>query len=160
MREPIDELTGMLGEESLALRALELAHQSRRCGEPVALIVGELDALGSGVDGRLSVLLRDVGGLLLGGLRPFDLAYRVGEQRFLVLLPGADHERGAETAERLRHNIEAAGLDAGGNRVTMSFGVGASREGWSFHLESVLREAEQALGRAKARGNGVCAGER
>ena len=130
MGDTIDELTGMLGGGSLSLRAGELAHQSRRCGEPVGVIVGELDAPAAGPDGRRDALLAEVARVLLDSLRAFDLAYRAGEERFVVLLPGADHERAADTAERLRRAVETAQLDRDGAHVTMSFGVGASREGW------------------------------
>jgi diguanylate cyclase (GGDEF)-like protein len=153
MDEAIDQLTGLLAADSLSLRARELAHQSRRCGEPVGLILGELEPLGPHLDAQLPQLVRAVAAALLDSLRAFDLAYRLAEERFLVLLPGADHERAADTAERLRCSVEAAALGA-----TMSFGVGASREGWWFDYDSVLREAEAALAQARHSRGGVRAG--
>jgi hypothetical protein len=39
----IDQLTGMLNRNSLADRTVELAHQSQRTGQPVGLIVGDVD---------------------------------------------------------------------------------------------------------------------
>jgi diguanylate cyclase (GGDEF)-like protein len=158
MADAIDALTGMLAGESLPLRARELAHQSRRCGEPVAVLVGELDASSPDARGRQPGLLREVAEALLDRLRAFDLAYRVGGDRFVVLLPGADHERAAHTAERLRHGLEAAQL-GGEPGATMSFGVGASREGWAFDYDTVRLEAESALASAAASGgNVVCCG--
>jgi diguanylate cyclase (GGDEF)-like protein len=158
MEDTIDEPTGMLPGDSLPLRARELSHQSRRCLEPVGMIVGQLDPLEASLDGQRGALLREVAAVLLSSLRPFDLAYRVDEERFVVLLPGADHERAGDTAERLRRSVEAAGLAAGGVTATMSFGFGASREGWWFDYASVRREADAALAEARRCGNGVCGG--
>ncbi len=157
MDEVIDQLTGLLAGDTLAPRARQLAHQSRRCGEPVGVIVAELDGPAPAAGEARTALLRELARVVLDSLRAFDLAYRDGEARFVVLLPGADHERTADTAERLRRSVEAAGLPGG---ATMSFGVGASREGWGFDYDSVRLEAEAGLEEAKLTGNGVRGGGR
>lgn len=156
----IDQLTGMLNRNSLKDRTLELAHQSERTGQPVGLIVGDLDHFKQVNDthGHATgdAVLQDVAYMLRKQLRAFDLAYRIGGEEFLVLLPGADIEQSAAMAERLRRGVEADTV-GGGLRVTMSFGVSASHRECAFDYTHVCEEADAALYEAKRAGrNRVC----
>jgi diguanylate cyclase (GGDEF)-like protein len=158
----IDQLTGMLNRNSLADRTVELAHQSERTGQTVGLIVGDLDHFKQVNDehGHATgdAVLQDVAYMLRKQLRAFDLAYRIGGEEFLVLLPGADLAQTAAMAERLRRGV-AADTVGGGLRVTMSFGVSASRPGDAFDYKAVCAEADAALYEAKRKGrNEVCGG--
>jgi diguanylate cyclase (GGDEF)-like protein len=158
----IDQLTGMLNRNSLTDRTVELAHQSERTGQPVGLIVGDLDHFKQVNDthGHATgdAVLQDVAYMLRKQLRAFDLAYRIGGEEFLVLLPGADLEQTSTMAERLRKGI-AADTVGGGLHVTMSFGVSASKLGSAFDYKSVCAEADAALYEAKRKGrNEVCGG--
>ncbi|HKB51050.1 MAG TPA: diguanylate cyclase [Solirubrobacterales bacterium] len=60
-----------------------------------------------------------------------------------------DLESAATLADELREAI-AAETVGGGLRVTMSFGVGASRRGESFDYDAVFRRADRALYEAKS----------
>ncbi|MGO9488428.1 MAG: diguanylate cyclase [Solirubrobacteraceae bacterium] len=156
----IDPLTGMLNRNSLKDRTYELAHQSERTGQPVGLIVGDLDHFKQINDSHGhatgDAVLQDVAYLLRKHLRAFDLAYRIGGEEFLVLLPGADLEQSAAMAERLRRGVQADTV-GGGLRVTMSFGVSASRQECGFDYKRVCAEADAALYEAKRQGrNMVC----
>src|ERR1700677_3810489 len=148
----IDQLTGMLNRHALSDRAVELAHQSERTGQPVGLIVGDLDHFKDINDSHGhatgDAVLRDVAYLLREQLRAFDLAYRTGGEEFLVLLPGADREQATIMAERLREGVAAYPV-GGGLRVTMSFGVSASARDSVFDYETVSAEADAALYEAK-----------
>jgi diguanylate cyclase (GGDEF)-like protein len=94
-------------------------------------------------------VLQDVAYCMRKQLRAFDLAYRLGGEEFLVLLPGADARHAMVLAEGLRRAI-AAGPHAG-LPVTMSFGVTASPPG-EFDYEKALALADRALYQAKAAG--------
>jgi diguanylate cyclase (GGDEF)-like protein len=158
----IDPLTGMLNRNSLKDRTFELSHQSERTGQPVGLIAGDLDHFKHVNDsyGHATgdAVLQDVAYLLRKQLRAFDLAYRIGGEEFLVLLPGADLEQTAAMAERLRRGVQADTV-GGGLRVTMSFGVSASSEHRAFDYKSICAEADAALYEAKREGrNRVCGG--
>jgi diguanylate cyclase (GGDEF)-like protein len=160
----IDQLTGMLNRNSLKDRTFELAQQSERTGHPIGVIVGDLDHFKNVNDthGHATgdAVLQDVAYLLRKQLRAFDLAYRIGGEEFLVLLPGSDVGRTAEMAERLRRAIEAETV-GGGLRVTMSFGVAASRRNTAFDFKAVCAEADTALYEAKRDGrNAVRGGSR
>jgi diguanylate cyclase (GGDEF)-like protein len=158
----IDPLTGMLNRNSLKDRTTELAHQSERIGQPVGLIVGDLDHFKEINDsyGHATgdAVLKDVAYLLRKQLRAFDLAYRIGGEEFLVLLPGAGVGQTAAMAEKLRMGLECQTV-GGGLQVTMSFGVSASHHDGAFDYQRVCAEADAALYEAKRAGrNRVCGG--
>src|SRR3712207_8413802 len=54
-----------------------------------------------------SAALRDVAYLLRKRLRAFDLAYRLGGEEFVVLVPGGDAHQCATLAEGLRRAVSA-----------------------------------------------------
>jgi diguanylate cyclase (GGDEF)-like protein len=155
----IDQLTGMLNRKALSTRVVELAQQSELTGDPVGLIVADLDhfkrindTLGHVVGDSV---LKEVAYLLRKQLRAFDLAYRLGGEEFLILVPGSDADGTLDLAERLREVI--ANEEMAGMPVTMSFGVHASRRGTRFGYDEVFARADAALYQAKRSGrNRVC----
>ena len=157
----IDQLTGMLNRKALETRVQELHHQSLVTGEPIGVLIGDLDcfkrvndehghAVGDGV-------LIDVAYVIRKHLRAFDLTYRIGGEEFLVLLPGSDAAGSAEVAESLRRAVSVDSV--GGRSMTISFGVSASARGGRFDYDAVFAEADAALYEAKRSGrNRVCIG--
>jgi diguanylate cyclase (GGDEF)-like protein len=148
----VDPLTGMLNRKALATRAAELSEQSCVSGEPIGVIVGDVDRFkwinDSHGHSTGDAVLRDVAYLLRKQLRAFDLVYRLGGEEFLVLLPGSDLEHAEAGAERLREAV-AEGAMTAGVRLTMSFGVSASEPGEAFDYEAVFARADAALYEAK-----------
>jgi diguanylate cyclase (GGDEF)-like protein len=161
-RAVIDELTGMLNRTALAMRVEELAQQSALTGDPVGVVVADIDRFKQINDahghGKGDAVLRDIAYLMRKELRAFDLAYRLGGEEFLVLLPGADLGQATAVAEQLREAVE--GETIGGEiDVTISCGVGASSPGSRFEYEAVFTAADAALYEAKRSGrNRVCDG--
>jgi diguanylate cyclase (GGDEF)-like protein len=151
----IDPLTGMLNRKALASRVAELEQQSLVSGEPVGIVVGDLDRFKEVNDscGHATgdAVLKEVAYAMRKELRAFDLAYRLGGEEFLVILPGADSDTSALLAERLR-DVLASGSFSGGRRITMSFGVSASPRGRRFEYQTVFAEADEALFEAKRNG--------
>ena len=84
-------------------------------------------------------------------MRAFDLAYRIGGDEFLLLVPGAGVDDAKELADRLRDAIDSEPL-ADGLKVTASFGVSASKPGEPFEYSTVFDDADSALLKAKKRG--------
>lgn len=160
----IDPLTGMLNRNALQTRVAELAQQAAILQEPVALIVGDLDNFKAINDGHGhaagDVVLKDVAYRMRKALRAYDLAYRLGGEEFLIVLPGADVEHAVEVAETLRAAI--ADDPIAGLLVTISFGVDASEAG-RFDYDAVFAAADLALYRSKQDGRnrvraGACGG--
>jgi diguanylate cyclase (GGDEF)-like protein len=126
----------------------------------VGMILGDLDQFKKINDSQGhaagDAALTDVAYLLRKQLRAFDLAYRIGGEEFLILLPGADCQECAELAESLRQAI-AAGTVGDGTQLTISFGVSASARGAGFDYDRVFAAADEALYEAKSEGrNKVC----
>jgi diguanylate cyclase (GGDEF)-like protein len=152
----VDPLTGMLNRAALTTRAAELAQQAGVVHQPVALVLGDLDHFKTINDehghARGDAVLTDVAYRLRKQLRAYDLAYRIGGEEFLVVVPGADAEQACELAEALRGALAAAPV--AGLAVTMSFGVAASPAG-AFDLAATFARADEALYRAKEHGRDV-----
>lgn len=158
----IDPLTGLLNRHALRNRTNELAQRSAVTAEPVGVIVGDIDffkdindthghAVGDAV-------LKDLAYLLRKELRAFDLAYRIGGEEFLLLLPGADLREAEEFAKTLHEAVGSA--KRGGVDVTMSFGVSSSGYGGIFDYDRVFAAADAALYDAKNSGRDrVCTRE-
>jgi diguanylate cyclase (GGDEF)-like protein len=160
----IDQLTGMLNRKALGARTHELAQQSQVTGEPVGVIVADVDHFKRVNDtcGHAAgdIVLQEVAYVLRKQLRAFDLAYRLGGEEFLILVPGSDLEHTTELAERLRAAI-AANLISGGLSVTISLGVAGSRRDERFDYAAVFAKADAALYSAKRGGrNRVCIADR
>jgi diguanylate cyclase (GGDEF)-like protein len=151
----IDPLTGMLNRNALQSRSTELAQQSALSGEPVGLILADLDHFKRINDSRGhaagDAVLQDVSYVLRKQLRAFDLAYRLGGEEFLVLLPGADAVQTHALAEQLREAVSASSV-GDGVEVTLSLGVSASERGQAFDYAVVFAEADAALYDAKRGG--------
>jgi diguanylate cyclase (GGDEF)-like protein len=149
----IDGLTGMLNRRALDQRLQELTAQAQITGQPIAVIAADIDHFKRVNDehGHATgdAVLVEVAYRLRKALRAFDLAYRVGGEEFLVVLPGADVTAAADLAEQLRAAVAAE--PAAGLWVTMSFGVAGSA-GPLLQRELLLDEADTALYAAKARG--------
>ena len=150
----LDPLTGMLNRAALTRRTAEIEHQSRLSGEPVAVLVADLDRFklvndhhGHATGDRV---LQEVAYRLRRELRAYDLAYRLGGEEFVVLLLGGTPGASIATAERLRAAVTAEPIS--GVEVTVSVGVAASAAGTPFVWSEVFERADAALYQATADG--------
>jgi diguanylate cyclase (GGDEF)-like protein len=157
----MDPLTQMLNRKALVTRAAELAQQTQLTKRPVGLVLGDLDhfkTVNDSVGHQVGdAVLRDVASRWRLSLRAYEMAYRLGGEEFLVLLPGATAAEAEEVAGRLREAVSAAPIS--GQSVTMSFGVAASADGEAFDFDALFARADAALYRAKDGGRDrVCGG--
>jgi diguanylate cyclase (GGDEF)-like protein len=141
-------------------RVTELTQQSEYTGQPVGLILGDLDRFKeiNDLKGHAAgdAVLTDVAYLLRKRLRAFDLVYRIGGEEFLILVPGANTRQCARIAEGLRRVVANDTL-GDGTSLTISFGVAASAGGARFDYDEVFAAADEALYEAKSEGrNRVC----
>ena len=156
----IDPLTGMLNRSALAVRVAELTQQARLAGQPVALIVADIDNLKAFNDEHGHAVgdsvLVEVASRIRGELRAYDAAYRIGGDEFLIVLPGAREQSAFELAEALCRAVALDEID--GLAVTLSVGVSASPDE-AFDYQAVFEAADQALYAAKTSGrNRVASG--
>lgn len=149
----LDPLTGLLNRKALANRFAELAEQARLTGGPVCVIACDLDHFKTVNDEfgheHGDAVLKGAAYVMRKSLRSFELAYRLGGEEFLVVLPGSTLDDGCTVAERIRSALEEH--RPGGRTVTGSFGVAAAF-GADVNLEPLFRQADTALYRAKHEG--------
>jgi diguanylate cyclase (GGDEF)-like protein len=150
----LDPLTGMLNRTALVNRTSEIEDQSRISGEPVAVILLDLDRFKLVNDTRGhatgDTVLREVAYRLRKELRAYDLVYRLGGEEFVVLLLGGTPAATHATAEQLRAAVAAEPIV--GLELTVSVGIAASPRGTAFVWDDVFNRADAALYRAKADG--------
>jgi diguanylate cyclase (GGDEF)-like protein len=93
-----------------------------------------------------------VGDILRRELRTPDVAGRIGGEEFGLLLPGTGIDGACRTAERIRQAFAATSVEIGEHslRFTASFGVAPLTGATS--PEAALKQADEALYRAKASG--------
>jgi diguanylate cyclase (GGDEF)-like protein len=125
----IDQLTGLLNRRGLDDRLAQLSQRALVIGAdtPIALLAADLDHFKAINDtyGHLrgDEVLRDVAAMIRRQLRRFELAYRMGGEEFLIVLPGQDAAGASAIAESIRTAIELG--RPGGIDVTVSLGVAA-----------------------------------
>jgi diguanylate cyclase (GGDEF)-like protein len=149
----VDPLTQMLNRTALAARGRELALQSEVSGRPVGVVLGDVDHF-KAINDREGhqvgdAVLREIAYRFRAALRAYDLAYRLGGEEFVVLVPGATEDEAAGLAEKLREAVK--GEPIAGQDVTMSFGVAVSGAG-GFDLDTHYGRADAALYAAKDAG--------
>ncbi len=149
----LDPLTGLLNRHALVPRFLEISHQARLTGQPVCLVLCDVDGFKQVNDehghDRGDAVLRDIAYELRKRLRSFELVYRLGGEEFLVVLPGIGLQAGHEVAERLREAVEQA--QPTDIPITISLGVSAAR-GAQVAYDTLFKTADEALYEAKRTG--------
>ena len=149
----LDPLTGLLNRHALVPRFLEISHQARLTGQPVSLVLCDVDGFKQINDehghDRGDAVLRDIAYELRKRLRSFELVYRLGGEEFLIVLPGIGPRAGQEVAERLRAGVQQARPT--GIPITISLGV-STASGADVDYETLFKAADEALYEAKRRG--------
>ncbi|KIG13977.1 diguanylate cyclase/phosphodiesterase [Enhygromyxa salina] len=164
----IDPLTGLFNRRHLAARLNDELARCNRYGHALSVTVVDLDGFKRvndvrGHDAGDRVLVR-VADALQRTLRTTDVVARVGGDEFVIIEPETTAEAAMLVADRLRAAL--ANVDANGF-VAASLGVATLDEAASAALggggprslepglaERLLRNADQALLRAKADGKG------
>ncbi|HEX8120223.1 MAG TPA: diguanylate cyclase [Solirubrobacteraceae bacterium] len=150
-----DALTGLLNRRGFEERMEAELERAKRSGQPVTVVVGDLDHFKS-VNDRFGHRVGDqtlqrfasVAGSVK---RRIDDLARIGGEEFALVLPDSDEHGGFLVAERLRRAVRDAGLLEGEAAVTVSFGV-ATCPRHAATSEQLLHCADQALYLAKQLG--------
>jgi diguanylate cyclase (GGDEF)-like protein len=147
-----DGLTGLWTKRHFITQATSLMEGANRYGEPLCLIMVDVDHFKKVNDTHGHVtgdkVLKGVAEILKKKVRGGS-AYRYGGEEMAVLLPKADLDGASQVAERLRAAIEAHKI--AGVKVTASFGVAQCEPGLS-DPPALVEKADQALYKAKEGG--------
>ncbi len=158
-----DGLTGLLNRRAFYELASEEFRRARRYQRPIAVILMDVDHFKSinDIHGHEAGdrVLKQVSERLQAGLRNQDLLARIGGEEFAILLIESQDEAATQVAERLRRSIEGLQVTGEGGvaDVTASFGVGEIHPSMK-DLADLLRQADQALYRAKEAGRNLVRG--
>lgn len=151
-----DELTGCLNRRAMQERLLEECSRSLRAGQPMCVVLLDLDHF-KGINDLHGhavgdAVLRGFAELARSELRSTDLLARWGGEEFLLMLAVTDAGQALECTQRLLKGLAAVRFEAvpGGLAVTASAGCTQWRSGEP--IEAAIERADQALYRAKAGG--------
>ncbi|MBA3598766.1 MAG: diguanylate cyclase [Methylibium sp.] len=151
-----DPLTGLANRQHFQSLAEHEVTRSRRSGEPVALVMADVDFFKRindrhGHDAGDTVL-GHIGDTLLRTVREQDIVARWGGEEFLMLLPNTDAAGARVVAERIRRSVGSFEVAHEGQGIasTLSFGTTTLRPEES--LSDALRRVDSALYRSKAEG--------
>jgi diguanylate cyclase (GGDEF)-like protein len=152
-----DSLTGLANRRTLDEELVLEWRRADRVGDSLAFVILDLDNFKQVNDthGHQAgdAVLRQVGQVLLGGVRQVDLAGRYGGEEFALILPETDMPGALRLAERLRTMLEATAVelpDGKTLKVTASFGVALNDELPS--ADELVAVADEALYVAKRAG--------
>jgi len=164
-----DHLIGIYNRRYMDKRLEEEFKRAKRYQQPMSLVLIDIDFFKKVNDtyGHLfgDLVLRHWGGLILSVVRASDIVARYGGDEILVITPSTPPTAAYALAERIRQHIEMHKFILSNDpnlkyvQFTVSIGV-ASLTPEMDQVEKLIKEADQALYRAKAQGrNCVVAGE-
>ncbi len=161
-----DPLTGVRNRRSFVQAFEQEFSRSKRHNRHLALLMMDIDhfknindSYGHDLGDKVLKYLAEES---LGILRDFDLFGRWGGDEFIVLFPETDIRQAAAVAERLRSSLTRLKLNGDNGdsvKFTVSIGLAAATD-INIQLDDVIKNADEALYRAKAQGrNRVVASE-
>lgn len=152
-----DPLTGLPNRRRLFDVARRWIEREGPKGTPLAVVVLDLDHFkhvndtwGHEAGDRV---LRRLAQVIAVEVRSGDMVARLGGEEFVILLPGARVDVARSIAERIRTAIEGTTVHTpqASITVTASLGLAVRTEG-AYAFEALLKEADDALYRAKMAG--------
>lgn len=152
-----DGLTGLLNKRALMERLQAEFDRAKRYKSGLVLIICDIDDF-KNINDRHGHTCGDnylklVSRTICSSVRSADTIGRFGGDEFMIIISGASVEDGLRLAERLRLLTEETVFDTGRGsiRATLSAGI-ASIDDSMATVEDIIRAADDALYKAKARG--------
>ncbi len=154
-----DGLSGLWNRSAIMDILRRELSRSLRTGEPTGVILADLDRFKSVNDSfgheAGDFVLREVAGRIQSSIRPYDSAGRYGGEEFIVIAPGCGLNQIERLAERLRENISREPVDYAEIKleISASLGVSSTDNRITLDMDSLIRDADKALYRAKILGH-------
>jgi diguanylate cyclase (GGDEF)-like protein/PAS domain S-box-containing protein len=152
-----DALTGLFNRRYLIETLDRELARAERDGEPVALVMFDIDHFKQ-VNDRFGhptgdLVLQKLGSLLIEDTRGSDIACRYGGEEFVLVLPGSDLPNAIQRADGWRAQFQQMRIDILGLEVnsSLSGGVAVFPQHGTLSPE-LINAADQALYAAKAAG--------
>jgi two-component system chemotaxis response regulator CheY len=155
-----DLLTGFMGRVAFMRQAAGELERSRRLSLPLSLIALDIDnfkTINSKFGQKIGdSVLKAVAKSIREKSRPYDCIGRWSGDEFLLVLPGVIGTDAEKVAERIIAGVRGARIevpDEAPLNVKISAGIASiSRINTSTEVESIIRQAQQAVARAKEAG--------
>ena len=151
-----DALTKAYNRQYLFGRLPEEIDRARRYGDPLSVVLFELDDFKALCDRHGTsagdFVLKEVVRAAQATVREVDAVVRTGTESFLLLLPKTARAGAALTAERLRAALGAMDLPWGEAKLAVTAGYGAVQLADAENDEAFLQRADRALAAAKQAG--------
>lgn len=153
-----DPLTGVYNRRYIERRLTEELDRARRSGEPLSLVVLDLDYFKNINDRHGHVtgdrVLKRFADMLTLCLRAHDLVARLGGDEFCAILPGATREDAQEVVTRCLREVAAVKIDRQGRLPPISGSAGIAQFADERTAEELIAKADDALYAAKDAGRG------
>jgi diguanylate cyclase (GGDEF)-like protein len=152
-----DPLTGLFNRRYFQETLEREIARAKRENMPVGIIVMDLDRFKQVNDNYGhkvgDTFLNEIGNLLMRNIRREDAACRIGDEEFVIVMPGASEEVTGHRAELIRSMTEALRVadTVDGFNVTMSLRISAYPT-LGTGGEEILIQADRALYQAKKNG--------
>ncbi len=154
-----DALTGLHNRRYMAGQLQALMSRAGQGGDPVAVLVMDIDHFKAVNDGfghdAGDEVLREFAVRLATNVRAIDLPCRLGGEEFVVVMPGASLEDASIVADRIRRDVASLPFPIMGGAesltITVSVGVAASG-GNGDNPDALLKRADEGVYEAKSRG--------
>jgi diguanylate cyclase (GGDEF)-like protein len=154
-----DPLTGAFNRASFHEIAEREFSRARRAGQPVSLILVEVDEFAEAIERHGAqfgdAVLKRFSEIVRGALRKEDLVVRFAAAQLLILLPDIPGPGAVVVAGRIRREVEEevfASADFEVEPVTVSAGVAARLDEGPESVDGLLTRAGEALALAQRRG--------
>lgn len=149
-----DGLTGLKNRRAFEERMTEELARIRRSGQPVSLLLLDIDHFKAFNDSfghpRGDEVLRTVARLFSRAIRDSDVAVRFGGEEFAVILPNTGVGGAQDIGERLRLLIASAPWED--RPITVSVGAATAESTSEVTLGELIEQADRALYRSKQAG--------
>jgi diguanylate cyclase len=155
----IDPLTGVRNRKTFDQEMLKLTKEASESGEPLALIMADVDHFKQFNDrwGHQTGdhVLRLVAEVMNANVKGKDVLARYGGEEFAIILPGTSLPNAVMLADRIRKAVESRRLkkrrtDEDLGLITLSMGAALFR--WNDTVESLVERADMCLYTAKKTG--------
>jgi len=159
-----DPMTKLYNRRYFSDLSLELVELTKRNNHELSLIMLDIDKFKNvndtyGHDVGDEVIV-DLATTLANEKRKTDIAFRIGGEEFVLLLPNTSSDGAEILAQKIRKIIESSAVNLDDNqqlKYTISLGVSIFNINKDIDLQSVVKRADEALYEAKETGrNKVC----
>ncbi|WP_457601190.1 GGDEF domain-containing protein [Hydrogenivirga sp.] len=151
-----DPLTGLNNRRFFMEKAKTIIDLSKRYGEPVALLMMDIDNFkrindnyGHDVG---DLVLKKLAEVINASIRSSDIPARFGGEEFVVLLPKTDEKGALMVAERIRNGFRNSSVQVNGKEVWTSVSIGLAMLEEDDDIDTLIKKADEALYEAKRSG--------